>query len=219
MRHWSAATLYFSTSFLWWLLLRCVEKCGWKVLGFFFNKQTSKFFSCASVRVLVYVGCANVQAQARVRAPRRAFSPGTPAKPRTGWAAIIERQLASQGRTRQVEPKSPLIRDSQVPLEWSAQQPITLLSWPARSWLFYCKSYPAKGGRLQALSGWIFGADVVALARKTRQLQRVDFRNFFLFLASTEMSRIDQHLQAQYVTFKGIYWYKKCICMFLVWWR
>lgn len=133
---------------------------------FFFNKETSKFFSCASVCIFVYVGCANAEAQACVGARRQAFNPGTPAKPRTGWAAIIEQQLASQGRTRQVEPKSPLIRDSQVPLEWSAQQPITLLSSPARSWLFYCKSYPAKGGRLQALSGWIFGADVVALAWK-----------------------------------------------------
>lgn len=48
--------------------------------------------------------------------------------PRTLWAAIVVQQLASQGRTHQVEHKSPLIRDSQVPLEWSAQQPITLLS-------------------------------------------------------------------------------------------
>lgn len=148
---------------------------------FFFKKQTSKFFSCASVCVFIYVGWANVQAQARVRAPRRAFNPGTPANPRTGWAAIMEQQLASQGRTRQVEPKSPLIRNSQVPLEWSAQQPITLLSWPARSWLFYCKSYPAKGGRLQALSGWIFGADVVALARKHGSFKESTSGIFFFF--------------------------------------
>lgn len=181
MRHWSAATLYFSTSFLWWLLLRCVEKCGWEVFGFFFNKQTSKFFSCASVCVLVYVGCANVQSQARVRAPRRAFNPGTPAKPRTGWAAIIERQLASQGRTREVEPKSPLIRDSQVPLEWSAQQPITLLSWLARSWLFYCKSYPAKGGRLQALSGWIFWCRRCRSRSKNTAASKSRLQEFFSF--------------------------------------
>lgn len=49
-------------------------------------------------------------------------------RPRTARAAIVAEQLASQGRTHQVEHKSPLIRDSQVPLEWSAQQPITLLS-------------------------------------------------------------------------------------------
>lgn len=145
--------------------------------GFFFNKEMSKFFSCASVCIFVCVGCANVQAHAHVRA----FNPGTPVKPRTGWAAIIERQLASQGRTRQVEPKSPLIRDSQVPLERSAQQPITLLSWPARSWLFYCKSHPAKGGRLQALSGWIFGADVVALARKHGSFKESTSGIFFFF--------------------------------------
>lgn len=83
--------------------------------------------------------------------------------PRTGWAAIVVQQLASQGRTHQVEHKSLLIRDSQVPLEWSTQQPITLLSWLAWNWLFYCKSYPAKGGRLQALSGWILGTDIAAL--------------------------------------------------------
>lgn len=86
--------------------------------------------------------------------------------PRTGWAAIVVQQLASQGRTHQVEHKSPLIRDSQVPLEWSAQQPITLLSWLAWNWLFYCKSYPAKGGRLQALSSWILGTDIAALSWK-----------------------------------------------------
>lgn len=87
-------------------------------------------------------------------------------RPRTVWAAIVVQQLASQGRTHQVEHKSPLIRDSQVPLEWSAQQPITLLSWLAWNWLFYCKSYPAKGGRLQALSSWILGTDITALRWK-----------------------------------------------------
>lgn len=97
-------------------------------------------------------------------------------QPGTVWAAIVVQQLASQGRTHQVEHKSPLIRDSQVPLEWSAQQPITLLSWLAWNWLFYCKSYPAKGGRFQALSGWILGTDTGALGWK-QQLQRVNFRN------------------------------------------
>lgn len=52
-------------------------------------------------------------------------------RPRMARAAIIVEQLASQGRTHQVEHKSPLIRDSQLPLEWSAQQPISLLLWLA----------------------------------------------------------------------------------------
>lgn len=86
--------------------------------------------------------------------------------PRTGWAAIIVPQLASQGRTHQVEHKSPLIRDSQVPLEWSAQQPITLLSWLAWNWLFYCKSYPAKRRSASSPSNWILGTDIATLGWK-----------------------------------------------------
>lgn len=128
-------------------------------------------FACVRVctfRACVYMfmHCAKYLIQVDWQSDRR---------PRTVWAAIVVQQLASQGRTHQVEHKSPLIRDSQVPLEWSAQQPITLLSWLAWNWLFYCKSYPAKGGRLQALSGWILGTDIAALRWKHSGFK--DFRN------------------------------------------
>lgn len=133
------------------------------------NKQRAAFFACVCVCFLcvwvvqiyrcvhMLAHCAKYLIQVDRQSDRQ---------PRTVWAAIVVQQLASQGRTHQVEHKSPLIRDSQVPLEWSAQQPITLLSWLAWNWLFYCKSYPAKGGRLQALSSWILGTDIAALRWK-----------------------------------------------------
>lgn len=120
--------------------------------------------------------------------------------PRSGWAAIIVQQLVSQVRAHQVQHKSPLIRDSQVPLEWSAQQPITLLSQLAWNWLFYSKSYPAKGGRLQALSDWIFWTDNVALRWKHSSFKEslteiyYNYPSLACFYDTSKMSHICKYL-------------------------
>ena len=60
----------------------------------------------------MFLGCAKYLIQVHQQSNR---------VPGAGWAAIVAQQLASQERTHRVEHKSPLIRDSQVPLERSAQ--------------------------------------------------------------------------------------------------
>lgn len=165
--HWNTGTGYFNTWFSGRALSVCTcvhPMCG----ATSFRACESVFFVHVQIYRCVYMfmHCAKYLIQVDWQSNRR---------PRTVWAAIVVQQLASQGRTHQVEHKSPLIRDSQVPLEWSAQQPITLLSCLAWNWLFYCKSYPAKGGRLQALSGWILGTDIAALRWKHSGFK--EFRN------------------------------------------
>lgn len=131
----NTGTIYFKTWVRWWLLSLCEHVC---VRNRGPSPPVSRGLHSLHMSVCVCVLCKLVVQIYRcvhmfTRCAKCLIQVGRQSdrQPRAARAAIVVQQLASQGCTHQVEHKSPLIRDSQVPLEWSAQQPITLLSWLA----------------------------------------------------------------------------------------